>query len=272
MKSKKFLICSFILICLTVVENCYACGHCNTAFYWHKSPVYIGIFLTSFCYGITIYFIYAVQRLIQFKKYIRSFLIFLLISYIFYFSATEGMVGAPAFIAGSVFCFLMPLYFYFKPTIKTEANKDAVVKAKRISLILLPVFIALSLAIGSVWQVKADKYFDEHLIEMLKIPSISVGYSVMSKLVAIEDKTEQGKYIKEIKKIIIGESYHGISRSIAVEILAKWEDKGAVPTILQAWEKGTLPEYEANPVLRRLSGEDFSTLKDWQNWWQNQED
>jgi len=264
MKQKNLCPFSAVLICLTIVEECLACGHCYTAFVWNKNPIYLGVFFVALCYGIIVFLFFGVLRLFKFKKYALSFLIFLLLSYIFYFISTEGMLGPPGFITATVVCFLVPLILYFKPMLKNHVNK--IPMAKKISFILLPIFIALSLAVGHYWQNKADKYFDEHLIEMLKIQSVSIGHTVMTKLISIEDKNEQGKYIAEIKQIVTtGPQY---SRSFALKVLVKWQGIDAIPTILKAWENKILFDYEAINALQKLSGKDFSNLKDWQNWWQ----
>lgn len=122
------------------------------------------------------------------------------------------------------------------------------------------------MTVGYYWQNRADKYFDEHLIEMLKIRSVSIGYSVMTKLMSIEDKVEQEKYIAEIIQIVATGPNH--SNPFALNVLVKWQGIDAIPTILKGWENETLYKNEAINVLQKLSGKDFSSLKDWQNWWQ----
>ncbi|MHC4738053.1 MAG: hypothetical protein ACYS9Y_04020 [Planctomycetota bacterium] len=264
MKPKNLSLSSAFLICLTIVEDCLACGHCYTAFVWNKNPIYLGLFFVALCYGIIVFFVFGVLRLFKFKKYVLSFLIFLLLSHIFYFISTECMLGPPGFITATVFCFLVPLILYFKPILKNHVNKTPM--AKKISFILLPIFVALSLAVGYYWQNKADKYFDKHLIEMLKIKSVSIGHSVMTKLISIEDKNEQEKYIAEIKQIV--ETGPNYSTPFALNVLVEWQGIDATPTILKGWENGTLYKNKAINALQKLSGKDFSNLKDWQNWWQ----
>ena len=262
MKLKRLSLISAVLIWLTIVEECLACGYCYTAYVWNKNPIYLGVFFVALCYGIIVFIIFGVLRLFTFKKYALSFLIFLLLSYILYFFSTQAMLGPPGFITATFVCFLVPLILYIVPTLNNQVNKIHI--AKKLSFILLPIFIASSLAVGHYWQNKADKYFDEHLIEMLKMKSVAIRYSVMSKLISIEDKNEQEKYIAEIKQIVTTRT----NSDIALKILVKWQGIEAIPTILKAWENETFYKNGALSVLQELSGKDFSNLKDWQNWWE----
>lgn len=265
MKSNKNSLITFVILCLTLIERAYACGHCNTLYIWHKHPLFLGIFLISVCYGIVIYFIYGLTRLVPLTKIVLSFLGFLLVSYLFYFGATECMVGPVLFIPGTIFCFVMPSWrLYKKALLRNEISKNAIHTARNMSLILLPVFLILSFSISITWQKRTTKYFDEHLIEMLNMRSVSVSWASMDKLIAIEDANERSKYISDLRELLNSGTSFGTEG--ALKVLVQWKNTGSVSAILQAWRKNKLYNYLAIEALKDLTKENFSNLEEWENW------
>lgn len=226
-KIPKFILSASVILSLLFIENSYACGHCCRAYIWNKSPFILGVFLVAVCYGSSIYLIYAITRFVPWMRFVGSFLLFVIVSYFFYFFATEGMLVYFAFVPGMIFCYSIPPWrLYRLAMLKNKTPVNSVKKARKLSFILIPVFIVFSLIFSAVWQKKTDKYFDSNLIEMLNIKSVSVCYIAAEKLLAIEESDERDEYIVELRSL--SETGSSPGDDYARKVLAAWGDANSI--------------------------------------------
>jgi hypothetical protein len=171
-------------------------------------------------------------------------------------------------IPASLFCYIIPPWrLYKKALLKNDASTSAICKTRNLSVILIPVFLILSFVISSIWQKKTDKYFDEHLVEMLNMRSVPLNFTAANSLMAIKDINERSNYIPQLRELLNSGSHPGMSGSL--KVLADWKDDDSVPAILQAWQKKKIYDDEAVKALRVLTKENFSNLEEWQTWLQN---
>lgn len=245
------------LLIFVTVNLAFSCGICTTKWLIYYAPIFLSVYIFSFLFGLVNAIV-----LKSFSLCIRVFAVAF-----FAFLATTGL---PILFLGvafsSILCFGLPVWHLEKKKKENPDSNESIKKIqKRIHVFLLITFL-ISLLAGIVWEVYAIKNFNRNLPEMLT-KGVTVGSIAWSKLKNIDDPAEREKYILQLFEYV-GNDNESSAQRFAIDILGSWKEIRAVPVILNAWQEDRIYKQRGIETLRRITGENFETIEDWENWWQ----
>ncbi|MGB3341428.1 MAG: hypothetical protein WBB37_08105 [bacterium] len=245
------------LLSFLAVNWAYACGICTTNWLIYLAPIFLPVYAFSFLFGLI--------NAIVLKSLSLGIKIFA-VAFLALIATTSLPILFIGVLFSSILCFGLPIWHLEKKKKESPDSIKHITKIQKRIYVFIGITFLVSLLIGIIWEVKAIKNFDRDLPEMLT-KGVTVGGAAWSKIKNIEDPVEREMYVLQLFEYV-GNDNESSAQRFAMDILASWKEIRAVPVVLNAWQEGRIYKHRSIETLRRITGEDYVTIEEWEKWWQ----